>query len=478
MEIPHEIELTHRELSPLDWRFLQHAVTDPQLTRRFDLNSLDLPAWIRRYTYTLQSWPTFVGEDKLSEIRRVTLGVTALVKSIPERVFRGDRGRFAAFYGLENEVMAQLLLEPPNGIPEALTRVDFVDSPQGLRVLETNIGAYLGGWQLRFWQEHCLSQPGILRFLEQQEDEVHYRDPFRVLFEHVVESTIAAGVADDGEVNLVLGVEEPELEIARAGRETLQTLFEEVLFGLDSRLRGQVLIGAYPQALEVRGERTFFEDGRRAHAVLEYAASSTPAAIYHCFKKGNVSIYSGPAAAILGRKSSLGLLSELGGSGLFSARERDLIERYIPWSRVVRPGNTLWRGDDHSLLELLVTRREDFVLKPVGGNQGANVYVGRFTPADEWREVVARAVDERTWLAQEHVESHPYLFQSGDQGCAPHDVVWGTFCFGRRYGGSFLRLQPRGEGSGVINSALGATEGIVYEVSSPSRSEAPVSTAW
>lgn len=49
-------------------------------------------------------------------------------------------------------------------------------------------------------------------------------------------------------------------------------------------------------------------------------------------------------------------------------------------------------------------------------------------------------------------------------GAGPHDVVWGTFCFGDRYGGGFLRMMPRGEGDGIINAARGATEGFLFEI--------------
>jgi hypothetical protein len=65
---------------------------------------------------------------------------------------------------------------------------------------------------------------------------------------------------------------------------------------------------------------------------------------------------------------------------------------------------------------------------------------------------------------QEHVESRPYLYQLGEQGSAVHDVIWGLFCFGNLYGGAFLRMLPKGSGDGVINSARGATEGILLEV--------------
>ena len=73
----------------------------------------------------------------------------------------------------------------------------------------------------------------------------------------------------------------------------------------------------------------------------------------------------------------------------------------------------------------------------------------------------------RTMLLQEYVTSRPYLFQCGDRGWARHQAVWGTFSFGGTYGGGFLRLLPLDRGPEIINSARGATEGLIFEVEAP-----------
>jgi hypothetical protein len=65
-------------------------------------------------------------------------------------------------------------------------------------------------------------------------------------------------------------------------------------------------------------------------------------------------------------------------------------------------------------------------------------------------------------VVQDYVESLPYLYQCGEQGCAEHDLVWGFFAFGDVYGGGFLRMMPKG-GSGVVNAAQGASEGVIME---------------
>jgi hypothetical protein len=103
------------------------------------------------------------------------------------------------------------------------------------------------------------------------------------------------------------------------------------------------------------------------------------------------------------------------------------------------------------------------VLKDADAFGGAGVVLGRFASAEEWRRTLDRALAEGDWVVQEILEFLPYLYQSGEYGCSIHDVIWGPFVFGDRYGGVVLRMQPKAAG-GAVNLSLSATEGIVLEV--------------
>jgi len=120
-------------------------------------------------------------------------------------------------------------------------------------------------------------------------------------------------------------------------------------------------------------------------------------------------------------------------------------------------------GRSFPLEELLVSQRERMVLKEGDSAGGKGVVLGKFTPEPEWRQAIATAMKSGRWVVQEHLESRPYLYQSGDYGCSVHDVVWGPFVFGGEYAGVILRMQPRSAG-GAVNLSLAATEGVVFEV--------------
>ena len=141
-----------------------------------------------------------------------------------------------------------------------------------------------------------------------------------------------------------------------------------------------------------------------------------------------------------------------------------MIHDFVPWTRELREGELDFRGHRAPVREILAEQRRDLVLKPERGSQGEGVVVGRFTAAETWRQHCATALEKGDYVVQEYLESRPYLGQKGETGYGAHDAVWGLFCFAERYGGGFLRFLPRHCGDGVINSARGAVEGILFEV--------------
>ena len=45
-----------------------------------------------------------------------------------------------------------------------------------------------------------------------------------------------------------------------------------------------------------------------------------------------------------------------------------------------------------------------------------------------------------------------------------YDMVWGMFVFGPYFGGGFLRMQPAGAATGLVNTSHGAEVGVLLHV--------------
>jgi hypothetical protein len=181
------------------------------------------------------------------------------------------------------------------------------------------------------------------------------------------------------------------------------------------------------------------------------------------FARGGATFFNGPLYLVLEDKRNLALLSANQDAECFDEAERQLVRSLVPWTRQVARERTLFRGEPVFLPELLPSRREHLVLKRATEYAGEEVFLGRVTPAAAWEDLVRQALESGDWVVQELVESKPYLYQTGVEGCAPHDVIWGLFVFGSRYAGVFLRMQPK-DRAAIVNSRQGATQGIVFEV--------------
>lgn len=366
----------------------------------------------------------------------------------------------AEFYDIDTAT-ADCLLEPPTGIGGAIARCDFIDGPHGLKCVEVNFGAYLGGWQVRLLRQAYQDNASIRRFLTMERLSLPVHDPLAEMFSHVVRCT-RVHLPGESSLNVALvvaaSVASEDTPLAMLNRE-----YNVLLRTVDPGLTGQILACVYPNGLVERTTRLFCQD-HPVHAVIEHATDPTPPPVFRCFKAGTTTLYNGPCSRLLSNKRNLALLSqEMADSGLFTVAEAASIERYIPWTREVVAGRSFFEGAAVHLPDLLVRQQERFVLKPNEGARGDKVYVGRFTSAAEWRWQIESALAiPRSWVVQEYLPSHPHFYPDSPSTLSlrPHDVVWGAFCFGDQYGGTCVLVSPRDAHDGVVNLARGARLGI------------------
>lgn len=351
-------------------------------------------------------------------------------------------------------------MEDETVLQATVSRGDYMDAAAGLQCLELNMSANLGGWKAGVWSDLYLRVPVIARFLAEEGLDVSVARPLRSLFTHLLAEARRKGMIDAGELNVAFATH-TEARIPSAWAPYADSELAVVLGGDPERLTGHVAVCAYSDLADRAGR--LFLGGRRIHAVVGQSGNITPA-VFNCWMAGTVDVYGEFLARILGDKINLALLSEGADKGLFSAQESALIQRHVPWTREVKAGETTWRGERIALGPFVASERERLVLKRRRSFGGRDVFVGHATPPDVWDEVLVAALAESgSFVVQELVDSKPLLFQNGDSGVGPYDVVWGFFVLGGRFGSGFLRLSPRGERA-VINAAQGAEEGVLFEV--------------
>ncbi len=474
MKLTEEQIAAHLELSPHNLAFVETALGEPAFRRRESFP--EIAARIALPHYPMQNWPTLVGRETVDELAHLAREFHRIVLAMPERVFGGDLGRIADFYGLDRP-FAERTLGDPAGIARAPSRGDYIWTSSGLKCLEFNCGNSLGGWQMPLVVRHYLDNALIAGFLRRHRLTVEHRNCMRLFFEHMIGEAVAAGTAADGEANIafVLYPSDPDSEYARLLAPQLPGIQEsfrptdlyaaemrDALSAFPGLERGEIVYCSYA-GLSVRDGACWLGD-RRIHAVAEVVGFPTPE-VFGCYRKGGFQLYSGPVSMILGDKRNLALLSRAvdEGDGPWTEEERTFLRRHVPWTRQVDRGRVTYRGEEASLPELLAAERHDLVLKHAQAFGGFSVHVGRALTTAAWSEAVERALGEAAWIVQEHVASRPYVYQNGDDGCCDHTVIWGLFVYGGRYTGALVRLQPAA-GAPVVNINQGAMASPLLEI--------------
>ncbi|HEX6909843.1 MAG TPA: hypothetical protein VF142_05600 [Longimicrobium sp.] len=458
--IPPDARAAHRQLSPAAERFLEHLLDHPDQAAQLVGFEKGMPSWMTPLGIT---WPTLVDARRVAEMERAAVGVCRLVKAIPAVVFGGDLEAIAAFYGGCDPIMLAIGFAARNHMDSTVARCDFIDTPGGLMCCEVNMAANLGGWHQGFWRERYLRHPVLMDFCAREGISPGGHDGLATFCEHMIDDALESGVIEQGgELNVVLVLSEPLTEDAR--RDAAE-VYAELLRRTGRGVTGELWLSAAPaEELTFRGLDVYMGE-RRVHVIYKYTSKPFPMQVLRAALAGRIRDYNGGLARMWHDKRNLALLSENEGLEAWKEEERELIRAHIPWTRLVSPRTTTWRGAEVRFPGFLLDHRDDMVLKRGLGAGGKDVHVGRYLAPDAWEARVSAAVEEGGWIVQERVESRPYLYPP-HPGAAPvpHTVVWGLFCAGWRYGGGCLRMLPRGAGEGVVSGARGACESAMLEI--------------
>lgn len=455
MLIDESVKASHQGLSTCSRGFLDFVQKTPESLCRASYPLLELHDPL----YKLQPWPTFINRRTKASSRDASINLFKLIKAIPGRIFAHDPLRISEYYGTPLDIAKyQLTGSDDYGMENLVGRGDFILSAAGWKCLEYNVAANLGGWDVPLWESLYRKTPVIAKFLKEVADQGRVKivneNLVARLFEHLIASARGKFSPAEREINMALAVPTEVTGNYRARGAYLDALYNSGKPDGGKEPIGQVIICDY-RDLRTDGDYVFYGNCK-IHILFEMYSGFVPGDILAVFKKGHIVLFNGPMTGFLSNKLSLALLSEHVDSGIFSLEERDTIRAYIPWTRKIVPGKKL---EDNVL-----SKREQLVIKPSSSYGGKGIAIGRNTDPSRWEKVFKAAVTEGTWLVQEYIPSLPFLYQTGENGCAVCDVAWGFFLFGSEYAGGWVRVLPRENSMGVINCHQGATVSVVFEV--------------
>ncbi|CAM2064434.1 hypothetical protein SCOR_03635 [Sulfidibacter corallicola] len=449
----------HRELCPASADYIQFMCADPA---RLDGRRYRIARYEDQLAHlVLQFWPTLVGSRFRDRLAHVSTGLKKLFCAVPERVFQMDATRISDYFRENPDFVRDMVLPGMKQVDGVVARGDFLDTEDGLKCIEINLGGNLGGFDGRIMANAFLRDPLFLQFCREYGHRLEFRDPVMLAARHILEDTRARIPLHDRELNICAYSADYSPALGMLYDQMLNEPYQRLLKALPGNWKGSFRTAEYRNLRHQDG--ALHLGSMRIHAAWEFTDTMvTPSVVFENFLRGRNTLYNGPAGMLLSNKFNIAALSENEHGTMFDEAERTLIQNHIPWTRKVKKGASSYRGEPIDLPAFIGARRESFVLKPVAEHSAKGVTVGRFSTTDTWATTLRKALDEGNWIVQETVTPRQlYYYHEGT--CIPHAVNWGPFIFGGTFGGMFMRVQPAMFDK-PISRGCGASEGIMFEV--------------
>ncbi|WP_433384583.1 hypothetical protein [Micromonospora sp. KLBMP9576] len=388
--------------------------------------------------------PIAVPRASYAGLFRVAAALVDLLRRTALETAPTTAGRLAAYRMPQSE--HQLFVRDPfveERYPDCVVRPDVVIGPAGPQFLEFNVSGALGGvvethCRLEVWRRLHADAVGRTPFTSP--------DPFAVragMYRSLcAELGVAPRVAIVGSAR-VEGVRSRyfQLEADYLNNHGLTARFfepEELPQAWDCAPHLRYPVGlrnfTIPDWLDAGLDTSYVQDALDNDCLLVGTQTST----------------------FMHSKLTMGLLSE--GRPWMSAADRDLVDAYVPWTRILSDRRAARAGREVELLPFVVANRDLLVLKAGLGESGKQVVIGREVDQATWESAVGEAAAEGTSVVQDFVAPRTCrvaLVADGDD--EPHDVevapVIGPLLFGGRPAGLFCRYY--GDGSAGIVSIRG-----------------------
>jgi uncharacterized circularly permuted ATP-grasp superfamily protein len=116
-------------------------------------------------------------------------------------------------------------------------------------------------------------------------------------------------------------------------------------------------------------------------------------------------------------KAFFAVLTDEKNARYFSSEERNLIQRHVPWTRVVVDVKTEYEGEPIALLEYIRKHQKNLVMKPSDEYGGTGVTLGWEVEKKEWEHAIEQALPggkaakaNGCWIVQERIPMRRGVF--------------------------------------------------------------------
>ena len=196
------------------------------------------------------------------------------------------------------------------------------------------------------------------------------------------------------------------------------------------------------------------------HEFLARCDNSHP--LIQAYLNGDVCLVNNFRCKMLHKKAMFELLTDEVSAGWFTAHEKEVLGRTVPWTRRVTDRKTQHGRQEVDLVPYVRKNREKFVLKPNDDYGGRGISIGAHVTASEWDAALAEAL-AGDYVVQEKIDLQTEVFPIfGESGWSfqPMYVDTNPFLFSGRVEGGMVRLSD----SPIVNVTSGGGETGFYVI--------------
>jgi hypothetical protein len=166
--------------------------------------------------------------------------------------------------------------------------------------------------------------------------------------------------------------------------------------------------------------------------------------IVRAHEAGKTVLFTTLENSLFGSKGGLALLSDDRNRRSFSPAELEVIDRVIPWTRLL--------VDDPGLVDQCRAERESLVLKPCVGWGAAGTIIGRAASEEAWEQAMTERADGRSVVQRAVTPALEDVCDAESGEVAGWRANWGVFVTENGYAGAFARALKPSDGTIVAFS--------------------------
>jgi hypothetical protein len=401
--------------------------------------------------------PIFMDSGQLDQVGADLVALQNLLTSLPERAFDGDLDRYCAAINLD-QPMAEVMRLSHTGEVPVYGRADAFHDGHRFRLLEYNLGSELGGREVGQLNRSFLADPVFAEFSHR--NGLEYHDPMVRLVEIFRQQAEEIGVADPV-VGLVDG------NGVLAGYEHLYASIKEDVerYGIPMHV-GELRDVSFADG-KVRVRQQPVDLLLRFFTAPEVAYDPESVVIYKrlldAHDSGAIRMVWSLEGALFNSKATLGLLHDPVFAGRLEASDNELVERLLPWTRVLSPAGGP-PADHEQVAARCLSEQSSLVIKPGVGIGGKGTVIGADVSRDVWLDTLKNAAGT-DWVVQERVMAQPeQVIDPDTRQLQDWTANWGIFVDHGGYSGAFIRALQPAAGSIVAYSNAGTRGACVFEV--------------